>query len=360
MKGFDEEEDFHSQDKKQSRKERRLAQKTDRSKFKKSDQEALVVPPSNTSLPLGRVLSITGEGSLVEHSGSCFLCSLKGALKKEKTLSKNLLAVGDWVRFSPLPNQEGAIASVEPRKSSLSRTDITGKKEQLIATNIDQAIITVSIQDPPLKPALIDRYLIAAKKGNLHPVLVINKLDLLERCSEGERELYEMFLSAYEPLGYPVLSVSTWSGVGVEALRALLSHKTSVFSGQSGVGKSSLLNACFGLTLKTGDLAVKTQKGSHTTTTAELLPLPGGGYCVDTPGIRSFGIWNLKKEEVLAHFEDLLGRDSCRFPDCMHREEPGCAVLHRLEEGAVSPLRYASYRTLIEEALAPVKPTTWS
>lgn len=358
MKEFDEEEAFHSQYKKQHRKERWLAQKTDRSKFKKSDQET-PAPQEESSLPRGRVLSITGEGSLVEHEGRFYLCTLKGSLKAKKNLSKNLLAVGDWVRFSPLGEKEGSIVSVEPRYSFLARSDISGKKEQLIATNVDQVIITVSLHEPPLKPPLIDRYLIAAKKGNLHPILVVNKIDLLETHAKG-KALYEEFLQAYEPLGYPILSVSCRNGSGIEALRSLLLHKTSVFSGQSGVGKSSLLNATFGLSLKTGDLAAKTQKGMHTTTTAELLVLPGGGYCVDTPGIRSFGIWNLKKEEVLHHFQDLQGASVCRFPDCTHREEPGCAVLHRLEQGEISSLRYSSYYTLIEEAFAGQKPTTWN
>jgi len=135
----------------------------------------------------------------------------------------------------------------------------------------------------------------------------------------------------------------------LDALRALLKDKTSVFSGQSGVGKSSLLNACFGLELKTGGLAHKTAKGTHTTTTAELIPLPTGGYCVDTPGIRSFGLWKLTEEDVRAHFQD-LSQHGCRFPDCAHVNEPDCGALKALEEKRLSTLRYESYRTLFDEA----------
>ncbi len=362
MKHYDEEEDFHARDRKQFRKERKLAQSTDRSKFKKTDLPSAGIKPilAQDHLHFGRVLSISGEGSWVDCEGKLYLCSLKGLLKKEKSLTKNLIAVGDIVHFEILSEKAGAIVQVSPRLSHLSRTDISGRKEQLIAVNVDIAVISVSLVEPPLKPSLVDRYLIAAEKGNLHPVIVINKVDLLETASEEEKELYRDFLSAYEPLGYPVLSVSTATGVGIESLKSLLQNKTSVFSGQSGVGKSSLLNACFGLTLKTGELTQKTAKGAHTTTMAELIALPGGGYCVDTPGIRSFGIWSLKKEEVITHFHDMAAfGENCKFPDCMHISEPSCAVIQALEEGKIAPLRYESYQTLLNESMSGDGKTSW-
>lgn len=361
MKHFDFEEEFHARDRKQSRKDRKIAQQTDRSKFKKTDQDSDKTTEIDSDLLRGRVVAISGEGSLVDLEGKQYLCSLKGFLKKEKSQSKNLIAVGDWVRFSISSENEGIISQVEERTSTLSRTDISGKKEQLIAVNIDQVIIAVSIVEPPLKPSLIDRYLIAAEQGNLHPIIVINKIDLLPSATDVEKELYEDFLAAYEPLGYPILSVSTETKSGIEALRFLLQNKTSVFSGQSGVGKSSLLNACFGMQLKVGDLAQKTFKGAHTTTTAQLLHLPGGGYCVDTPGIRSFGIWKLKKEAVIAHFADIGSfAQNCKFLDCTHMNEPACAVIQAFEEGKIAPLRYQSYLTLIQEVLSGPDKTTWS
>lgn len=361
MKNYDQEEDFHFQNKKEFRKQRRLIQKKDRSQFKKSDQDQKTEKEAIAHhLNRGRVISITGEGSWVDFEGKIYLCSLKGLLKKDLTQTKNLLAVGDWVRFSPSSEKEGVISQVEPRVSFLSRSDISGKKEQLIAVNIDQVIISASIDNPPLKPPLIDRYLIAAEKGKMHPLIVINKLDLLDTVSESTRLYYQEFLAAYEKLGYPILSVSTKTGVGIEALRALLHNKTSVFSGQSGVGKSSLLNACFQLTLKTGDLAQKTLKGTHTTTTAELLSLPMGGYCVDTPGIRSFGLWGLTKKEVTDHFLDLRAfAEHCKYSDCLHDQEPGCAVLEALEQGKLAPLRYQSYRSLLAE-INSESGKTWS
>lgn len=339
---YDYEEQFHSRDKKKYRKERKQAQKRDRSKFKKTDQIKRGFEPVDVNLKRGRVVYISGKGAWVESDGKRLLCSIKGLLKKEKVQAKNILAVGDFVRFT----HEGAITHIEERYSFLARTDIRGKKEQLIAVNVDQAIISVSVVNPPLKPALVDRYIIAAEKGNIHPIVVVNKIDLLQG---GEQEkLYEEFLTAYEKLGFPILSISTTKLTGLDALRALLKDKVSVFAGQSGVGKSSLINVCFGIQLKTGELAQKTSKGTHTTSRAELIPLPTGGYCVDTPGIRSFGLWKLIKEDVKTHFCDFGA--GCKYPDCLHVNEPGCHVLRDLEKGHISSLRYESYRTLLEEA----------
>jgi ribosome biogenesis GTPase len=350
---LDDEERFHAKDRKQFKRERKIASATDRSKFKKSDQPDAPAPFLGSSLPRGRVVSIGGEGVSVDHEGRVVVCTLRGLLKKEEGSLKNLVAVGDWVRFEQISSSQGQIREVEPRTSQLTRVDVSGKKEQLIASNVDQLLVVASLSSPPLKPALIDRYLIAAAKGRLSPVIVINKLDLLDRAPEEERRLYKQFLAVYEPLGVPILSVSTYTGVGIEALRGLMVHKTTVLSGQSGVGKSSLLNTAFGLCRKTGELAQKTEKGTHTTTAAELIPLPQGGYCVDTPGIRSFAIWNLEKGDVLAHFSDLAPAP-CRFPDCTHRQEPGCSVLAALADGKASRLRYESYVSLLDEAVGGI------
>lgn len=343
-KEIDIEEDFHSHEKKGYRKKRKLLSKLDRSKFKKTDlKKSVASPPPN--LPKARVIAITKEGICLDIDGEKVLASLKGGFKKEKTEAKNLIAVGDVVRYT----SDYSIRFIEERYSFLSRNAPRGNKEQLIAVNIDQAIIALSVVNPPLKPALVDRYLIAAEKGNIHPIIVINKIDLLEKGSE-EKKRYEEFLSSYEKLGIPILSISTAKLIGLEALRGILKDKTSVFSGQSGVGKSSLLNALFGFNLKTGELTQKTIKGSHTTTMAELLPIPGGGYCVDTPGIRSFGLFQLQKGDVQEHFREFF-QYPCKYPDCVHKNEPQCAVKQALDSGDISLLRYESYQTLMEEAL---------
>lgn len=349
---YHEEEHFHGRDRKMYKKERRIAQETDRSKFKKTDQktEGEREPPDDPNLRSGRVTAITGEGVWVDLDDHKLLCTLKGLMKKEKMQAKNLIAVGDLVRVIRTSKNEGSIAYIEKRYSFLSRTDITGKNEQLIAVNIDQSLIVSSVVQPPLKPSLIDRYLIAAEKGNMHPVILINKIDLLQNASEFDKEFYALFLQDYERLGLPILSLSIHDGTGIDNLRAIMKNKASVFSGQSGVGKSSLLNAAFQFELPTGELAQKTFKGSHTTTTAQLLSLPDGGFCIDTPGIRSFGIWKLQKADLIQHFREFEPyAHECRYPDCTHLSEPSCEVQKALDNNLISALRFESYQTLFEE-----------
>jgi ribosome biogenesis GTPase len=182
---------------------------------------------------------------------------------------------------------------------------------------------------------------------------VINKVDLLSN-SPDETERYKEFLAAYELLGFPILSISTKTGAGIQAFQSIMKDKTSVIAGQSGVGKSSLLNVAFNLDLRIGDLG-KTSKGTHTTTTALLLPLQGGGSCIDTPGVRSFGVWSLSKDEVTTHFTEIKTLSKkCHFPDCSHTSEPKCAVLRALEKGKLSPIRYESYESLLGESLGDI------
>lgn len=340
---YDIEEDFHDQDSKLWRKERKEKAARDQSKYKKTDLRA-TPKPKTPLLPKGRVIAVTKEGIWVDSEEKRFLATVKGQLKKEKKQAKNLIAVGDIVRFT----KDHSISHIDERHSFLARADITGRKEQLIAVNVDQAVIVVSVVNPNLKPALVDRYLISAEKGNIHPIIVINKIDLLEG-NEKEKNLYREFLEVYEKLGIPILSMSAHKLIGLDSLKEIMRGKVSVFAGQSGVGKSSMINSCFGLTLKTGGLAQKTAKGSHTTSQSELLELPGGGYCVDTPGIRSFGLWHLEVNDVVAHFHELSGL-GCKYPDCSHLTEPNCAVVDALEAGKISKLRFESYRSLLNEA----------
>lgn len=184
----------------------------------------------------------------------------------------------------------------------------------------------------------------------MHPVILINKIDQLADANDDVKQFYMEFLQAYERLGYPILSLSVQDLTGIDSLRAIMKNKASVFSGQSGVGKSSLLNIAFSFDLPTGELAQKTFKGSHTTTTAQLLPLPEGGFCIDTPGIRSFGVWNLQREDLIHHFREFEPyAHKCRYPNCSHLIEPSCAVQAALEENQISPIRFESYQTLLEE-----------
>lgn len=360
--GCDVEEEYLGEDRKQGKIDRKMATSKDRSKYKKTDQDKLqkqdkiqkALESAQGHLLKGRVLSINPQGIMVDFENQTIVCMLRGVLKKEKSLYKNLVTVGDFVLFEKNADGSGSIVQVTPRHSVLSRADnLSRRKEQLIASNIDQVIITTSVVNPPLKPALVDRYVIATQKGNMQPVIVVNKIDLLTSSAqtdelEREKELYEQFLKAYDFANIPVIAASIVTGEGIDALRAAMKDKASVFSGQSGVGKSSLINAATGLDLRVGEVVERTKKGSHTTTTANLLRLEYGGWCIDTPGIKSFGIWDLKQDEIEPYFVEIHAHGrKCKFPDCTHIHETDCAVQEAVENGEIPLLRYQSYLFLM-------------
>lgn len=348
------EADLLGEDRKRGKKQRKQASEGDRSKYKKTDRSKLQKQKKHQAaafaeqshLLRGRVLSITPQGIMIDHENQTICCFLKGILKKEKGLLKNLVAVGDIVLFEKV-DSEGIIVHVEPRHSILSRADnLSHRKEQLIATNIDQVLITASVLLPTLKPSLIDRYIIAALKGNMQPVIILNKVDLLD---ESSQDLYQEFIKAHEATGIPVIPVSVKTGEGIEAVKEIMRDKASTFSGQSGVGKTSLINAITGLDLPISPVVDRTSKGSHTTTKATLLRLPFGGWCVDTPGIKSFGVWDLNESDVEPYFSEIheVGR-KCKYQDCSHLNEEDCAVLQAVEKGEISFMRYQSYCQLID------------
>ncbi len=353
MSKFFEEEDF-SESRKEHKTARKRASKKDRSKYKKTDSEkkerhakqaAEKKLSKNQNLLRGRVLAITPDGISVQHGNTVYLCTLRGALKKEISRAKNLVTVGDFVLF-----EEGSIAHVEERSSVLSRQDNLRRRQmQLIAANIDQVLITVSVVQPHLKPHLIDRYIIATYKGKMEPVIVVNKIDLLEKESE-EADLLAHCLKTYQSLGIPILPISAQTGEGISQLKEQMRDRASVFSGQSGVGKSSLINTMTGLDLAVADVVKKTRKGTHTTSSTHLIPLSFGGWCIDTPGIRSFGVWDLKQEDVESYFPEIQRESGhCRFPNCSHTHEPGCALEEALQTGTISALRFDSYLKLLKE-----------
>ncbi len=358
------EEHYDNRFRKEGKSDRKKAIAKDRSKYKKTDKDKYlksIEQEKESKLAKqdwleGRVLAIHPQGVMVDCEGEMYACVLKGLLKKEKTQHKNLVAVGDFVLFEKTFEHEGIIGHIKPRKSFLSRADnLSRRKEQLIAVNIDQVIITVSIVNPPLKSSIIDRYIIATKKGGMEPIIVINKMDLLQNHEmdpiliEVEQEILQEVIRAYAAVSIPVILVSSLEGQGVEELKEKMKGKASVFSGQSGVGKSSLINAITGLDLRVGEIVERTKKGAHTTTTTQLMPLSFGGWCIDTPGIKSFGVWDLDRDELEGYFTEIheLGLN-CKFADCTHTIEEQCAIKEALEKGVLSPLRYDSYQALRE------------
>lgn len=358
------EEAFEDQDRKAMRKEKKRLIDKDRSRFKKTDLDqrnkirAQHPMPKEQSVETGRVLAIYPKGIVVNFEGQDFLCKLKGSLKQEKNRIKNLIAVGDFVQVEKRDHQEGRIVNVLPRRSILSRADnLSRLKEQLIAVNIDQVLITSSVVFPPLKASLIDRYIIAAQKGNMEPILVINKIDLLTDLEEKidphflkeQKEVYLEFLEAYRKLDFKIVPVSVKTQEGIGLLKEVMKNKTSVFSGQSGTGKSSLINCTTGQQFATGGIVERTGKGSHTTTTTHLVALEQGGFCIDTPGIKSFGIWDLKETDFSACYPEIAKFASlCKYPNCRHLNEPDCAVKQGVENQEISLLRFNSYCSLIQ------------
>lgn len=349
------EHDKHTR--KERKQMRKIASKTDRSKFKKTDSEKrekkLLVDSEEKLKKLdvlrGRVLSITLKGILVESEGHFFSCMLRGALKKESSKLKNLITVGDEVYFEKTEPDEGAIVLVGKRRTLFSRIEPLRQKEQLIAANIDIVLITTSVGSPPFNPAFVDRAVIAAQKGNMQPVILINKVDLLHK---KEAPIFEAWAALYRQLGFIVLFISTTTKKGLDALREVMRDRASVFAGESGVGKSSLISEMIGRQLITAEVTRKTMRGVHTTTRAELLPLPFGGWCVDTPGIQNFGLWKLSLADLREYFTEIdeLSKE-CKFRGCSHTHEPKCRVLKALEDNELSPLRYISYKKLLGEIL---------
>jgi len=299
-----------------------------------------------TACRAGRVLSMHGLASTVEdEEGRICQCATRRLLKTLSTDLRHVVAVGDRVLFRPVENTappEGVIERVEPRHGSICRT--SRSRQQIIVTNVDQLLIVSSAAEPRLKPNLIDRLLIAAEKGRVRPVVCINKIDLVEPAT------LQPLVGVYSQMGYEVLILSAKTGFGVERFRRVLKGRESVVAGQSGVGKSSLLNAVDPeLGLHVRPISTDTQKGRHATSGARLLPLAGGGYVVDTPGIRQFQLWDVTPQEVAGFFRDLRPYvNACRFPDCTHTHEDDCAVKNAVADGRLDERRYDSYCHLFD------------
>jgi ribosome biogenesis GTPase len=276
----------------------------------------------------------------VETDAGPFICHLRGRLKKGPRLG-DIVAVGDWVQVTPLPEGKGMIEEIEPRQRMLSRLSPTprGEYQQIIIANPDQAVFVFSCAQPEPRLGMLDRFLVIAEKQGIPPLIVANKADLV---SPGQAQ---GFFARYPPLGYPLIYTSAHNGQGVADLSLRLHDKISVLVGPSGVGKSSLLNTIQqGLGLAVREVSQSTEKGRHTTVVRQLFPLEGGGYVADTPGLKALALWDITPEELDGYFPELRSLvASCQFSDCTHLHEPGCAVRQALERGEIHPERYTSY-----------------
>ncbi len=312
--------------------------------------EGLSVPSSFMNHTPGTVIRIDSAGYHVDTTEGTFRCSLRGRLKNKPRTTKKPVSVGDRVQWTPSGPNLGVIDSVEPRRNKLSRRSAgRGDLEHILVANLDQLLIVSSPQDPPFRSGLIDRMLVAADKNHLDAAICLNKADLIDHNEWQTRLAY------YEDLQYPLLFTSAVDKMGLDALSGFLRGKTTVLSGHSGTGKSSLLSALQpGLSLRTGEISSRSGKGRHTTTSVSLLKLDLGGYVVDTPGIRSFGLWDIEPEDLSSHFPEIDElRTGCRFRRCTHTHEPDCPVLAAVESGHIHGDRYENYTRMLESLQNP-------
>jgi len=288
----------------------------------------------------GRVLNVHGLESHVQaDDGHIVRCTMRRLLRTIATDQRHPLAAGDWVHVRGV-GDEGTIQSIEPRHQSLSR-DSRGRRHVIVA-NVDQMIIVGSAAQPDLKPGLIDRLIVAAESAGIRPLICLNKVDLVEPS------VLVPLAGVFARMGYPVVLCSTVTGMGVARLQAELRGRVTAVVGQSGVGKSSLLNALDpGLDLRVAEVSRDNEKGRHTTTTARLLPHRLNGWFVDTPGVRQFQPWQLVPAEVPSAFRDLRPiANLCRFPNCTHDHETSCAVKDAVADGLLDVRRWESCRQL--------------
>ncbi|MEJ7779813.1 MAG: ribosome small subunit-dependent GTPase A [Daejeonella sp.] len=296
----------------------------------------------------GLVIKSTGSWyEVLTDSGKAVNCRIKGKFRTLDIKTTNPIAVGDRVNLEPEPDQEtGVITLLYPRKNYIIRKSVNlSKQAQIIAANLDQAFLIVTLASPRTSLGFIDRFLVTAEAYDIPAKLIFNKLDLF---SEEGLEILKQYQQMYEKAGYPCYSVSATKETNLDQVKDLLRDQVTLVSGHSGVGKSTLINALLpGSELKTGNISDWSDKGKHTTTFAEMFELPFGGYLIDTPGIRELGVFDIEKQELGRLFPEIRKlMSSCKFHNCRHINEPGCAVLNALDSDEIEPSRYDSYLSI--------------
>lgn len=297
------------------------------------------------------VYKSTGSWYLVKtEDGRAFNSRIKGVFKIDEITSTNPVAVGDEVEIETeeVAENTAVITNIHDRKNYIARTTPHRTwQRHIVASNVDQSLLFATLKEPRTSQGFIDRFLVACEAYHVPAIIVFNKADLYRK---KELQQFEKFKSMYEAIGYKILLTSMQENKGVDELKNVLKNKTTLISGHSGVGKSTFINVIIPeLTLRTKDVSGWSGKGMHTTTFAEMFDLPFGGRIIDTPGLREFGLTDISKQELSHYFPEMRERlNDCQFNNCIHINEPGCAIKKAVEEGKIFPERYISYYNILQ------------